>query len=64
MENKVIVITGASRGLGKALAKAFTSKGARVVLSSREKTELEATAKEINALAIVGDVTKDRKSVV
>ncbi|MDQ5893416.1 MAG: short chain dehydrogenase, partial [Patescibacteria group bacterium] len=33
MENKVIVITGASRGLGKALAKAFTSKGAKVIIS-------------------------------
>ncbi|MEK7463865.1 MAG: SDR family oxidoreductase [Patescibacteria group bacterium] len=59
MEIKVIVITGASRGLGKSLAEALIAKGAKVVVSARDKTELEALGKQIGAFAVVGDVTKE-----
>jgi NAD(P)-dependent dehydrogenase (short-subunit alcohol dehydrogenase family) len=41
LEGKVAVITGASRGLGKALAEAYAAEGAKVVLSGRSKGELE-----------------------
>lgn len=39
--NKVIWITGASSGIGEALAKAFNAAGAKVILSARNKAELE-----------------------
>jgi dehydrogenase/reductase SDR family member 7B len=39
--NKVVWITGASSGIGEALAYAFSSRGAKLILSSRRKEELE-----------------------
>jgi dehydrogenase/reductase SDR family protein 7B len=43
--NKVVWITGASSGIGEALAFAFAQQGARLVLSARRKEELERVAK-------------------
>lgn len=59
MENKIIVITGASHGLGKSLAEILASQKAQVVISARNGDELNAVAKNIGATAIVGDVTKE-----
>lgn len=55
-----VVITGASKGLGKALAQAFINEGARVVISARSKKELVAVGKQIGAVPCVADVTKER----
>ena len=51
-ENKkdVVVITGASAGLGRAIAKEFASHGARVALLARGKGRLEAAKKEIEEM--------------
>jgi NADP-dependent 3-hydroxy acid dehydrogenase YdfG len=38
MDGKVAVVTGASMGIGEAIAKVFVDQGARVVLLSREAT--------------------------
>jgi short-subunit dehydrogenase len=43
---RVVVITGASRGIGQALAHAFAAQGARVVLAARTVNELEDVAAE------------------
>jgi NADP-dependent 3-hydroxy acid dehydrogenase YdfG len=58
--DKVVVITGASAGIGAELAKQLGGRGAKVVLAARRKAELDAVAAEIgeNALAVVTDVTK------
>jgi len=58
--DKVVVITGASAGIGAELAKQLAAKGAKVVLAARRKDELDAVAKGIgdHALAVVTDVTK------
>ncbi|SDC58287.1 NADP-dependent 3-hydroxy acid dehydrogenase YdfG [Terribacillus halophilus] len=47
IENKVVVITGASSGIGEATAKLLASKGAKVVLGARRKDKLKALADEI-----------------
>lgn len=62
--DRVVVITGASAGIGAALAELVATKGARPVLLARRENELEKVAKRIGskALTIVTDVTK-RSSV-
>jgi NAD(P)-dependent dehydrogenase (short-subunit alcohol dehydrogenase family) len=62
--DKVVVVTGASSGIGRATALAFSSAGARVALVARRRRELEALAFEMNGDAVVlpTDVT-DRHAV-
>lgn len=47
LHGKVALITGASRGIGKAIANSYVQAGAKVMLSSRKEEALRATAKEI-----------------
>lgn len=56
---KRVVITGASRGLGRLLAHAFSHGGARVTLAARTKADLEAVAAELPGPSLVrsGEVT-------
>ena len=49
MTGQVALITGSSRGIGKAIAEAMAEQGAKVVISSRKADACEATAAEINA---------------
>jgi len=59
--NQRVVITGASRGLGRLLAHAFSQNGARVALVARTETDLKALAEELPgpSLVLAGDVTDD-----
>jgi NAD(P)-dependent dehydrogenase (short-subunit alcohol dehydrogenase family) len=47
LENRVAVVTGASKGIGKAIACAFAAAGATVMLAARNGADLEAVAGEI-----------------
>ncbi|MCB0079664.1 MAG: SDR family NAD(P)-dependent oxidoreductase, partial [Caldilineaceae bacterium] len=49
LTGKVALITGASRGIGEAIAKAYVAAGADVVISSRRAENIEPVADEINA---------------
>ncbi len=49
LENKVAIVSGASRGIGKAIALAFAGAGAKVAVSSRKLEGVEAVAKEIES---------------
>ena len=50
LSNKRIVITGGSRGLGRALATRFTQEGARIALCARSLDDLKRTALELASL--------------
>ncbi|GAA4589689.1 SDR family oxidoreductase [Planotetraspora phitsanulokensis] len=54
---KTALITGASRGLGLALAKALAEDGWSLILTARGEEDLFSAAFDLNAQAIAGDVT-------
>jgi NAD(P)-dependent dehydrogenase (short-subunit alcohol dehydrogenase family) len=58
MTGKVVLVTGASRGIGAATARAFADAGAKVALVARSAAEIEAMAADIgdNAIALTCDV--------
>ena len=65
MENKVAVVTGSSKGIGKAIALELAREGCRVVLAARGEKDLNAAAEEVRragddgaVLAVAADVTR------
>lgn len=64
MKDKVVLITGGTSGIGKALAFAFGRAGASVVITGRNEENLQATgealtAQHIENLALVADVSRE-----
>lgn len=62
LKDRVAIVTGASRGIGKEIAKTLAAQGAKVVLSARNAELLKAVAEEITAaggtaLVVAGDVS-------
>ena len=50
IKNKVVIVTGASSGIGEATARAFARAGAKVVLAARRVDKLQTLAQEINSM--------------
>ena len=59
LSGKVAIVTGGSRGIGKATAMLLAQQGASVVITSKDKTSLEDAAREMkNVIVISGDIRK------
>lgn len=63
LENKVVVVTGASRGIGAAIVRAFAKEEANVVLTARDRTRLKKSADESGLtkqryLVVAADITR------
>jgi NADP-dependent 3-hydroxy acid dehydrogenase YdfG len=56
LEGRVAVVTGASSGLGAAVARSLAGAGARVALVARRKDRLEALAEELGGAAVGCDL--------
>ena len=52
MTDKVVVITGGSSGIGKALAEVFGKNGSKILITGRNKAELDKTVKDLQAKGI------------
>lgn len=65
LENKTAIITGSSSGIGKATARLFLARGARVAINGRDAVKLDMAARELGIgidpgrlLAVQGDVSR------
>ncbi len=63
LKDQTALVTGASRGIGEAIARAFAAEGAQVAITGRSKQELETLQKEFSGLgrgclSIVADLTQ------
>jgi NADP-dependent 3-hydroxy acid dehydrogenase YdfG len=68
LDGKIALITGAGAGIGKGIARAFAREGAALIVASRSRQHLEATAGELRALgatALVAptDVTDEQQVI-
>lgn len=68
LQDKIVIVTGASSGIGRAVAELFAAEGAKVVLNARNEAPLAAVVKAIRddggeAIAVSGDVTEEATHV-
>lgn len=59
LKNRVVVVTGGSKGIGQGIAQVFADAGAKVAIMARNADQAQATAAEIGhgAIGLAGDVT-------
>ncbi|MGQ3478393.1 SDR family NAD(P)-dependent oxidoreductase [Paenibacillus sp. TY11] len=68
LENKLVLVTGSTGGIGKGTAKSFLQEGARVIINGRTEKGVQAVAEELAAFGtvygIAADVSKAEESQV
>jgi NAD(P)-dependent dehydrogenase (short-subunit alcohol dehydrogenase family) len=68
LEGRVALVTGASKGLGREIARAYAGRGARLVLAARGEEALRAVEAELAAttevLAVAADVSEEAERIV
>ena len=68
MKNKVVIITGASSGIGKSLAEVFGNQGSKIVITGRNESKLNVVkdgliSNNIDVLSIVADVSIEEDNI-
>jgi short-subunit dehydrogenase len=68
MKDKVVIVTGASSGIGRALAQEFGSHGCKVLITGRNRVQVETTVSELRSSGIqiegfVGDVSVEQDDI-
>jgi NADP-dependent 3-hydroxy acid dehydrogenase YdfG len=63
IENQVAVVTGAGRGIGRAIAVELGKMGAHVVLAARSRSELEDTARAIGSASVMPTDVRNRSEI-
>jgi NADP-dependent 3-hydroxy acid dehydrogenase YdfG len=58
LKDKVAVITGASSGIGKAVAERFSKEGIKSIITARRKKELDVLSQNTGAIPVTGDITE------
>ncbi len=64
IENKIAVVTGGTKGIGRAIAESLLKNGASVFICARDKSELKRTLEELSALGKVDGEVCDVRSEV
>lgn len=59
LKDKVVVITGGTKGFGRALAEEFLREGVKIAICSNNKDEVANTAKEMGVFGVYADVAKE-----
>ena len=64
VNDRNVVVTGSSRGIGAEIARKFADAGSRVVVSARSQDAIEALAREIQGVAIPFDANATDLSLI
>jgi NAD(P)-dependent dehydrogenase (short-subunit alcohol dehydrogenase family) len=56
LQDRVAIVTGAGRGIGRAVAEKMAAQGARIVVADRDETLARETAADLNATPVVVDI--------
>ena len=60
LEQKVTLVTGSTKGIGRAIVSAFTERGARVIVHGRDPDEVRGTTEALGAYGgVAGDLSTD-----
>ncbi len=63
LKDKTVIVTGAARGIGAAIANRFAQEGAKLVIADLNESEAKATAETMSGLGIACDVSKEEQIV-
>jgi len=61
LKDKTVIVTGAARGIGAAIATRFAQEGAKLVIADLDEGEAKETASKISGLGVACDVTKEEQ---